>query len=365
MKKFYIFLFAFVILINTTVYAKTGDIVGNIYSTDIKAFINGVEVPSYNIGGKTVVIVEDMTKNYYYNNQLRVLIIGGFSPFDLIEKPDGNSDFSSGNIYETDIKTYFRNKEIPCYSLNGKMAVAIEDLGGDGEFSEVGGRYFWNSDDRTITLESVYTTYIGSILDDYHVNMVIDKDYSVTFESHPIMYGETWGFSNPEDSLPKPITYNGTIIGYIYSPKNCYGIYSDDHGNCSLIQDNHTVAYRYFYEEKIKEILKDVEAVKPTREDWIEHYENQMMSVIDSLETEEYTFLYMTQPNPHGSSQMLRRVSKDGTVINYESQLNSNNLWGNMHFNDVSIDRETKKVTFMYDNEKYEIDLETTALCKF
>ncbi|HIW48281.1 MAG TPA: hypothetical protein H9687_03235, partial [Firmicutes bacterium] len=37
---------------------------GQIYATDIRAYINGVEVPSYNIGGKTAVVVEDITGAY-------------------------------------------------------------------------------------------------------------------------------------------------------------------------------------------------------------------------------------------------------------------------------------------------------------
>lgn len=64
--------------------AKTGDGIGGIYGTDILCFINGVEVPSFNIGGKIVIVVEDTTNNYWYNNELRTLIIGGFEPADII-----------------------------------------------------------------------------------------------------------------------------------------------------------------------------------------------------------------------------------------------------------------------------------------
>ena len=46
--------------ISASVFAANGDIVGHIYSTDIRAYINGVEVESYNIGGKTAVVIEDI-----------------------------------------------------------------------------------------------------------------------------------------------------------------------------------------------------------------------------------------------------------------------------------------------------------------
>ena len=59
----------------TFVIAANGDIAGSIYSTDIKACINGVWVDSYNIGGKTVVIVEDITSQYAYSEPLRTLVL--------------------------------------------------------------------------------------------------------------------------------------------------------------------------------------------------------------------------------------------------------------------------------------------------
>lgn len=47
----------------------------------------------------------------------------------------------AGKIYSTDIKTYFRGKELKSYSLNGKTAVAVEDLGANSNvnFSDMGG----------------------------------------------------------------------------------------------------------------------------------------------------------------------------------------------------------------------------------
>ena len=64
-------------IIATSVFAASGDIVGNIYSTDIRAYINGIEVGSYNIGGKTAVVIEDIlrenTHQYIYDDSIRTL----------------------------------------------------------------------------------------------------------------------------------------------------------------------------------------------------------------------------------------------------------------------------------------------------
>lgn len=43
--------------------ANVGDIVGKIYSTDIASDIDDMPIQSYNIGGKTVIIAEDLA-NY-------------------------------------------------------------------------------------------------------------------------------------------------------------------------------------------------------------------------------------------------------------------------------------------------------------
>ena len=37
-----------------------GGVIGHIYSTDILTYVNGEPIDAYNIGGKTVVIAEDL-----------------------------------------------------------------------------------------------------------------------------------------------------------------------------------------------------------------------------------------------------------------------------------------------------------------
>ena len=78
MKKILIFILIFAMITPATVtLAANGDVVGHIYSTDIRAFINGVEVESYNIGGKTAVVIEDIiaenSHGYIYDDNSRTL----------------------------------------------------------------------------------------------------------------------------------------------------------------------------------------------------------------------------------------------------------------------------------------------------
>ncbi len=369
MKKFVFFipvliLFVFfVFCVNT--YAKTGDIIGEIYETDITAFINNVEVSSYNIGGKTVIIVEDTTTDCFYNDDLRILIIGGFSPETIKEKKEDEKTKmflgkKIGNIYETDIKTYFRGMEIPCYALNGKMAVAIEDLGGDNTFLNTGGKFLWNPKKREISLEVIYNNNsdIREILKEKHININIDKYFNVNIESNPIMYGDIYVEAVPTDSLPQKIILNEDTIGYIYHPKNCFVFYKKEDSEIILSQREGEVYY-YFYKEKINKVVKNVEAGEATREEWIEHYKEQQMKIIDCIETEKYTFLYMYQPTSHGITHTMKLVYDNGKVKSYDQELETDNIYGIRKYESVEIDKSNLKVKFIYGERTYEINLET------
>lgn len=342
--------------------AKSGDVIGAIYATDITATINGVTVPSYNIGGKTVVVVEDITEQHYYNDSARTLIIGSLAPDALVAgentatgKPIGAK---VGNVYETDIVTYIYDVKLPCYSLNGKMAVAIEDLGGDGTFTKTGGRYFWDAEARTVRLETIYEigNSITEIMHEKHVSLQSEDGVNARFVPQPIMHGSVSGLRLFEGGLPKEILVDGKVIGYSFYPKHAV-FWNEDDGSVSL-QFNDTVLYTQYDLAVVEEILRDVTPVQPTRAEWLAYFELNMMTVIDSLETEEYTFLYTSQPNPHGSSQFLIRLAADGTVRYYDADFKSVSLYGQKYFDDVKIDKESETVSFRYDKD-YTIDLKT------
>lgn len=361
MKKL-IFCLALTTLLAFTASAKSGDINGAIYETDITATINGVSVPSYNIGGRTVVIVEDITTQHYYNDALRTLIVDGFDPAYLIEGQRKRTasvvGTKLGNTYETDIVTYVYDKRMPAYSLNGKMAVAIEDLGGHNTFNDIGGKYVWNADARTISLEFLYGSMssIADIMHEKHVSLYVDENYNGEFRPEPIMHASTYGITLINAEKPRAITVDGRVIGYTFNPKRG-NILVDDNGKATLsFEYGHGI--RYFYPDVVADILKDVTPVQPTRADWLAYYKANMMEVLDSLETDEYTFVYMSQPNMHGATQFLRRIAADGSVICYEDNFKSVSLHGQKYFDNVTIDRENEKVTFSY-GKVYTIDLKT------
>ena len=60
MKKMIVFVLLIALIIPTNAFAKSGDIAGVYYSTDIKTMLNGYEIDAINIGGQTLINAEDM-----------------------------------------------------------------------------------------------------------------------------------------------------------------------------------------------------------------------------------------------------------------------------------------------------------------
>lgn len=378
MKKKVLFslLLTFVIysFINIHAMAATGDVVGNIYSTDIKACINGVWVDSYNIGGKTAVIVEDITDQFAYADDIRTLAIWDFAPEHLVggeKKPLIKSGEVVGKIYETDIKTMFRGKQLEAYSLNGKMAVVIEGLGDDNTFSDIGGRYVWNGENRTICLEMIYryTFEVHDMLREKTVNMVIEeKDGMLTAEFVPVAItnGSILGGGVRPDNSITPVFYNGEIIGYQCKFPNMQ-LYHGENGKYTLVEEEYQEGVDYYYVDKIAEIINTFKPVTPTAQQWVTYYEQNMYNIKQKFETEDYMFLYMSLPTMHGATQFLTKIDKStGEPSHYNGNFKSVSLYGQLFFENVSIDEENEKVYLHYDVD-YVIDLKTdkvTALSK-
>ncbi len=160
--------------------AQVGDIVSDVYSTDILTYIDGEPIQGYAINGKTVICVEDLT-NYgftvMYDDSIRTL----FATQNK-EKPDdprpvisrGKVGEVTGHIYETDIRVILNGVYINAAALDGKMVIPVEEIGlywpneNEGEPAE---DYYWSwyqYDDsvrklslntRVVTAETVNSSY--------------------------------------------------------------------------------------------------------------------------------------------------------------------------------------------------------------
>ena len=151
-----------------TAYAESGDIIGHVYSTDILAVIGGNEVPAYNIGGRTAVVIEDLSNEQFgypfsfaYDNSSRLLTVSGTSPHKTDSHVSrGTVGEITGDVLETDIKVLFNGSYIQGYNIGGKTAVCIEDMGDLTDspneaygYSKYAAKYEWNGEGRTISLD--------------------------------------------------------------------------------------------------------------------------------------------------------------------------------------------------------------------
>lgn len=369
MKKLRIFVMLNVVLMcivfgQSVAFAKNGDVVGHIYSTDIRAYINGVEVQSYNIGGKTAVVIEDIIKEkshgYIYDDYSRTLKFFSLSPNYLVEEKAQNKTKPGkviGNIYETDIKTSIYDVALPTYNIGGKTAVAIEDLGCNGAFSPIGGKFIWNEKERTISLEFLYETGYD-ISGDKNINITVNEDMTeaeATFEQlfHCGGYQEHYSFpdyvtDDADIEVVLPIKAEGEVIGYYFRrPSKVYKF----------------TAFTYYYPEKLKEAEKTYTPTPPkTREEIVSHFlsTHSVGEPIERLDTEDYSFIYTSVAGPSWTAYCLVQAYDDGSYIDYGRQIHV----PNRSPVDLVLDRENEKVTFKhvdrYTEEwftNYEIDL--------
>lgn len=367
MKKLLITLF--LLILPLSVSAKNGDINGNIYSTDIRAFINNVEVESYNIGGKTVVVLEDILKpnqnQLTYDNETRTLRLWSLDPQFIIEGKNNNSKKSGtiiGKTYETDIKAVIYDTILPSYNIGGKTAVAIEDLGRDNDFSLIGGKFIWNETERTINLEFMY--YNADINPkNIIMNVFINDDVTegvATFEEVLHCGGGRIYHSDEESPFQKnnidilfPIKSQGEILGYFLRRP------SEEYLYPSIL---------YLYPEKFEQAIKDYTPLQiKSRDEVIEHFctYHSVGGINQRFDTDEYSFVQITTALTSGSVNYLIQAYDDGRYIDYLDGIHNSKR----SVRNLKIDEQNEKVTFSYVDRytaewftNYEIDLKTGTI---
>ena len=190
MKKIITILLLLTLLFTTHAYAKSGDIAGYIYSTDIVAYIDGMAVPSYNIGGKTVVIAEELDAygfDVIWNEEDReICVYTKEMPENkpsYIPKKSKISGKVAGTIYETDIKAYTNGMITESYNIGGRTALVIEDMASMDDDAKRMSRdsnphriigysvslmnFVWDEENRTISLNCIRPK--SQIMTDYGI----------------------------------------------------------------------------------------------------------------------------------------------------------------------------------------------------
>ncbi len=155
--KYFVAVLLIILSLSVSVSAKSGDIAGKYYSTDIITYLNGVEIDSINIGGETLISAEDMA---YYGFRVtwlaeeRELKIESLDraengiPPKVIKSSNLPSGTVLGNYYETDIVTYLDGKTATAYNIGGRTYIHAEETRNFG-FDAI-----WNATERTLRVTS-------------------------------------------------------------------------------------------------------------------------------------------------------------------------------------------------------------------
>lgn len=164
MKKI-LFILIMILGLSFCASAQVGDVIGEIYSTDIITYVDGLKIPSYSINGEMLIIAEDLSNygfNVYYDNSVRTLFVNY-----VAKEPSGIKGVEKGKVgkivgkyYESDIRVIFNGRVASAYSLNGQMAIKAEEIGkidNDGRYFKYGFsdnlmKCVWNEKERKLNL---------------------------------------------------------------------------------------------------------------------------------------------------------------------------------------------------------------------
>ena len=264
MKKTISLVLILSILLSIPAFAQTG-IVGQIYSTDILTYVNGKPIQGYNIGGRTVVIAEDLIGygfSVHWDESLRELKIesdfdkGNVNPAPVARDKVGQI---LGNVYKTDIKTYYNGIFIEGYNIGGRTAVCLEDLGDITNspnapygYSDYLGKAVWDEENRIIS----YTSFLDnsqSIMGIFGVSLSFsDNIISVTAEIDS---------SDIQNNSGIQVSYSS---GTGMSKYNLHPLYFDYHGElteigCAVCHPVHMGDFVLMHIENPEEVLKMIQ----------------------------------------------------------------------------------------------------------
>lgn len=146
-------------VVSHTAFAASGDIAGDVYSTDITTYMYNAPITSYNIGGKTCIDAEILNWHYgfdvyWYGDERHLDITDKGVKFVSLQALSGeiveSTTDTPGNVvcnyYETDIVTTLNGKEIESYNIGGRTVICAEAM------REFGYSVDWNEQDRTLKI---------------------------------------------------------------------------------------------------------------------------------------------------------------------------------------------------------------------
>ncbi len=307
MKKLIGLIVMLLVIFGMGVFAEGAEygVVGHIFSTDILTFVNQKPIDGYNIGGRTVVIAEDLDGygfNVEYNDDIRTLKVysqfnrGSNNPAPIARGKVGQI---LGNVYKTDIRTYYNGILIEGYNIGGRTAVCLEDLGDTVNsanvafgYSDYLGRSIWDADNRTISFES-YQKNEASILGVPKVYHRFKDNVIYTFSDEVQNWSE---FSDRvEEEYTGKYTYSPGMGASRYTLKP---LYFDYHGEQivigTVVQNPNNPYYDALMHIEnpalVIEMIKTYKAPQKTHDE-AKAYFSENYRILKEIENDNYTVL--------------------------------------------------------------------------
>jgi len=168
--------------------AEVGEQVDWVLYTDIVTYIDGCPIRSYNIGGYTYVVAEDLAQYGFAvewlpaPKKLSVLAqrtrtperyISNYSPVSDEGKRPGDLVLP---VLHTDIVTEIRGKAVTSYNIGGYTCIGVDDLAAG--FAE---EYVWDGDARTLSLTTRQEENWNFVYEtpEYHADTPVYGEYAV------------------------------------------------------------------------------------------------------------------------------------------------------------------------------------------
>ncbi|MBE7036867.1 MAG: hypothetical protein E7403_06215 [Ruminococcaceae bacterium] len=305
MKKTIAIVFAMTLMLLCTPAFAQGEVAGHIYSTDILTFVNGKPMEGFNIGGKTVVIAEDLTDygfGYTYNDETRTLSVTSFfhrGIREFEEIPRGTTGKVVGDVYKTNIKVYFNGIPVEGYNIGGRTAICLETLGEvEGSpnaqygYSEYLGKSIWNPEEKTISFES-YLKNEDEILGRSRVYHSFRDNVIYTYSDDFCARSEFTVVQNGEYTVPYEYTEAMKEKRYSIQP-----LYFDNHGELmeiGLCVDNpnndRNDALMHIYDPvAVKNMIKTFKAPGKSHDKAVAYF-NEMCTNVKTIENDNFTVL--------------------------------------------------------------------------
>ena len=167
-------------------------VIGSVLTTDIKAYINGCEVPSYNIDGNIVVVGQDLRSygfNVVYDNNTRTSYIsydgsGTWTPIAPSIENSQSIGTKVMDVYQSDISVSVNGNKVACYNVGGEMAFRFAELKVFGNYSydnETRSANLWVGETKSNEIDNVSAVASSSVANDFE-NIYIDESGNLIFE---------------------------------------------------------------------------------------------------------------------------------------------------------------------------------------